>query len=176
MLRYASRFCLYERGDYRSKRRSIIPLLVRNRLLQAGTLHIKKRPFGVTDEERPQYHIFKSLTVPIEPITVDKLVMGLVLMKYLQTPQGREQLSKIAVKYLDVVGKTMSSLSIAGGSHPLASLIHGRITVSVYETLGLIQPQMARVLHSNMEDNINKIITKQYLSDIIGGIGQIVPG
>ena len=127
-------------------------------------------------EEIDQYHIWQPFLVPIEPITVEKVLLGLVLAKYMQSEGGRGQLAEIAKKYLDVVSRTMTALAAAGASHPLASLIHGRITISVYETLGLIQPEMARVLHSNFEDNINKIIMEKYLADVMGGLGEIVPG
>ena len=128
------------------------------------------------DESWKLGHIYAPFLVSVEPITVEKMLLGLVLAKYMQSEAGRKQLADIAKEYLGVVGKTMSALSAAGASHPLASLIHGRITISVYEILGLIQPAMARVLHSNFEDNINKIIAKDYLSEVIGGIGEIVPG
>ena len=124
-------------------------------------------------EEQDDFRIWSPFLVPVEPITIEKMLLGLVLAKYMQSEAGRKELAEIAKAYLGVVGKTMSALSNAGASHPLASLIHGRITISVYETLGLIQPEMARVLHSNFEDNINKIIAKDYLSEVIGAI---VPG
>ena len=121
-------------------------------------------------------HIYAPFLISVEPITIEKLLLGMVLVKYMQTEAGRKHLADIAKEYLGVVGKTMSALSAAGASHPLASLIHGRITVSVYETLGLIPHELAMLLHSNFEDNINKIIAKDYLSEVIGGIGEIIPG
>lgn len=135
---------------------------------------LTKDPSNLTPEEQTQYHIFSPLLVPVEPITIEKMLLAIVVAKYMKTPDGMKQLSSIAEKYLDVVGKTMAALSAAGASHPLASLIHGRITIGVYETLGLIQPMQARILHSNFEDGINKIIAQKYLSDIIGGVAKII--
>lgn len=144
---------------------------------KAEELGKKVRDGTATPEESWKYgHIYAPFLISLEPITIEKLLLGFVIAKYLKTPEDRKQLAEIAKKYLDVVSRTMSALAAAGASHPLASLIHGRITVSVYETLGLIQPSMARVLHSNFEDNINKIIAEKYLADIIGGIGEIIPG
>ena len=134
---------------------------------------LKKDPSELTEEEKTDYSIWQSFLVPIEPLSLDKLLLLFVLAKYVKDEAGRKHLAEIAKSYLDVVGKTMSALSNAGGSHPLASLIHGRITVTVYETLGLIQPQMARVLYSNMTKEIDVIIAKDYLSEVIGAI---VPG
>jgi len=150
-----------------------IQFMVNSGILEVVPCILARDPSDMTPEELSTYGILSPLGVRLEPITVEKLFLGIILIRYMKTPEGMKQLSEIVTKYLEVVGKTMAALSSAGASHPLASLIHGRITISVYETLGLIQPKMARVMHSNFEDNINKIIAKDYLSDIIGAI---VPG
>lgn len=121
-----------------------------------------------SEEEKADYRIWSPFLVPIEPLTLEKMLLLVVVAKYLKEPAGRKQLADLAKKYLDTVGDTMSSLAQAGASHPFASLVHGKIAVAVYETLGLIQPLMARTLMSNMEDCINKIMAEKVLSDITG--------
>ena len=128
-----------------------------------------------TEEEQAEYRIWQPFIIPVEPITLEKLLLALVVARYLKDEAGRKQLAEIAKKYLTVVGDTMSALASAGAANPFASLIHGRITVEVYRTLGLINPHMANVLSSNFEDAINKMFVGKYLEGM-SGLGTMVFG
>lgn len=128
----------------------------------------KIRDDTATEGERDFYNVWMPFFFPLSPLTLEKLLLLFVAVKYLQTPADRKVLAGVLTKYLDVVGKTMSALAAAGGSHPLATIVHGKIAIYTYATLGLLQVQTAQHLDSNLEAMFNKLVAKGVFSDITG--------
>jgi len=152
----------------------------RNSIFTLGRLQkvpcvLMKDPEDLTDEEKQQFHIFAPLLIPVEPITLEKVLIGALLVKYAKDEKGRGQLKEILVKYLDVVGDSMRALARASASHWSVAVMNTKLSLRVYKNLGLMTPDEA----AGLEVWLNQFVVGLAAKDIIGniaGIGTMVFG
>lgn len=148
--------------------------ITRNSMFTLGTLKevpcvLMEDPQGLSEEDRQQFHIFAPLLIPVQPITLEKLLVGALLIKYAKDPKGRGQLKEIAIKYLDVIGDSMRALARASASHWSVAVMNTKVTLRVYKNLGLMTPDEA----AGLEVWLNQFVVGLAATDIIGQIGGI---
>lgn len=122
-----------------------------------------------TEEEKTQFHIFAPLLIPVQPITIEKLLLGILLVRYAKDEKGRGQLKEIAIKYLDVIGDSMRALARASASHWSVAAMNTKVTLRVYKNLGLMTPDEA----AGLEVWINQYVLGLAATEVIGNISSV---
>lgn len=140
-----------------------------------GWLIFENDPIHGGQQVHPQNH-FAFSPIPANPISLEGLALLLVVKKLGETPEGREQLERLALKYLDSCARIIESVQDACHSNWLTALNNQHITAAISHRLGLMADgDYMRVL-MHYQSVFDKMFALEIVGDTITGVTTLVQG
>jgi hypothetical protein len=96
------------------------------------------------------------------------------LKKLSQTPEGIKVIQAIAVKYLDTVGKIVSSMQHASAQNWLTALVNQWSCSNIYARLGLISPRDQLTTRLFLNHVFGEMLKLTYVQETLGAATTIV--
>ncbi len=104
---------------------------------------------------------------------VQTLALVAVGVKLLKTEKGQTILRDIAVKYLDNLGKIVSTLEHSSSSNWLTCAMNQRLCARVLKNLGMISADEASEYMSWLTWVVGAMITKGYITETVGALSHL---
>lgn len=122
-----------------------------------------------------QFYLFSPYVSAEDPF-LETMILALVGVKLMKTPEGLKVLRDLGVEYMKTVGKIVGELESSSSSNWMTALINQKLCLRVCRRLGLISTVEAATLDSsyNWIYDRNSLITG--IADTFTGLGTFAKG
>jgi len=105
---------------------------------------------------------------------LESMLLALVFVKSLKTPEGTKQLFHLLETYLTQSGHVISSLQKSSASNALTAIFNQFVSCKIYARMGLMTSFDALQTEVWLDHQMGELLKLSYVGELVGGLTTLV--